>query len=314
MRTMAKTALLGRRIAAAAALAGVAAFAAGCGSGGSSSSSGSGSLSLLMSDAPPNLGNVTAVNVTVTKIEVHPGDGTETTDPATDTKWKTVWQGSQTFNLLSLANVTDLTKLPLLVNRGTLSAGHYDSLRMIIAANSATITVNGQTQPLTVPSGSESGLKSKKFDIANSTDTVLLLDFNVAQSVHQTGNGTFMLKPVIDLAPVTLTASVTGKVVDSTGAPMSALVNIKDASGAVVGSSITTVTGTATSPSPTDGVFAVHGLPSGSYTVEVSATGFTTMDQPETLMAPNTTDAGSLTLTAATGTNTGTNTTPPTGP
>ena len=52
------------------------------GSGGSSS--GNGSLSVLMSDAPPNLGNVTAVNVTVTKVEVHPGDGTETGDTSTD--------------------------------------------------------------------------------------------------------------------------------------------------------------------------------------------------------------------------------------
>jgi uncharacterized protein DUF4382/carboxypeptidase family protein len=305
---MVQTALSGRRVVAAAALAGMAAFAAGCGSGGSSSGSG-GSLSLLMSDAPPNLGNVTAVNVTVTKVEVHPGDGTETTDPATDTNWKTVWQGSQTYNLLSLANVADLSKLPLIVNRGSLSAGHYDSLRMTIDdgksdANGPTITVNGQTQPLTVPSGSQSGLKSKKFDIASSQDTVLLLDFDVAKSVLQTGSGTYMLKPVIELAPATLTASVTGEVVDSTGAPMSALVNVKDASGAVVGSSITTVTGTASAPSATDGVFAVHGLPSGSYTVEVSATGFTTMDQPETLMAPNTTNAGNLTLTAASGTST----------
>ena len=135
------------RQAAVVALAGfVAVTAAGCGGGGSTSANGS--LSVAMSDAPPNLGNVTAVNVTVTKVEVHAGDGTETGDTSTDTKWKTCWQGSpRTFNLLSLANVTDVTQLPLIVDRNSLPAGHYDQLRLIIDPTSATITVSGQTQP-----------------------------------------------------------------------------------------------------------------------------------------------------------------------
>ena len=173
-----------------------------------------------MSDAPPNLGNVTAVNVTVTKVEVHPGNGTETTDTSNDPSWRTCWQGSRQFNLLSLANVTDVTNLPLIVDRNSLPAGTYDQLRLIIDPSSATITVNGQTQPLTVPSGGQTGLKSKKFDITRSTNTVLLLDFNVAQSVTQQGNGSYQIKPVIDIDPLTGTGSVSGKVVDASGAPM----------------------------------------------------------------------------------------------
>ena len=150
---MTKKSLFDRRGAAVAALAGLVAItAAGCGGSGGSSS-GNGSLSVLMSDAPPNLGNVTAVNVTVTKVEVHPGDGTETGDTSTDPSWKTCWQGSRTFNLLSLANKVNVTDLPLIVDRNSLTAGHYDQLRMVIDPASATITVNGQTQPLSVPSG-----------------------------------------------------------------------------------------------------------------------------------------------------------------
>jgi len=290
---MTKKIVFDRRGMAMVALTGLVAITAGCGSGGSSL--GNGSLSVAMSDAPPNLGNVSAVNVTVTKVEVHPGDGTETGDTSTDPSWKTVWQGSRTFNLLSLANVPDPTQLPLIVDRNSLPAGHYDQLRMIIDPNSPTITVNGQTQPLTVPSGSQTGLKSKKFDIASKQDTVLLLDFNVAKSVTLQGSGTYQLKPVIDIDPLTLTASVTGKVVNTSGAAMSALVNVKDAAGNVVGSSITTV---GTTPSATDGVFAVHGLPSGSYTLDVEATGYTTVNQPVTLTAPSTMNAGSVTLTA----------------
>ena len=293
---MTKKSLFDRRGAAVAALAGLVAItAAGCGGSGGSSS-GNGSLSVLMSDAPPNLGNVTAVNVTVTKVEVHPGDGTETGDTSTDPSWKTCWQGSRTFNLLSLANKVNVTDLPLIVDRNSLTAGHYDQLRMVIDPASATITVNGQTQPLSVPSGGESGLKSKKFDITRSTNTVLLLDFNVAKSVTQQGNGSYQLKPIIDVDPLTGTGSVSGKVVDSvSGAPMSALVNVKDASGNIVGSSVTTV---GTTASPTDGVFAVHGLLPETYTLEVSATSYTTATMTSPLLVQGqTTDVGNVKLT-----------------
>src|SRR5438445_493607 len=285
---MTKKRFSSRQAAAIAALAGlVAVAAAGCGGGSTSSN---GSLSVAMSDAPPNLGDVSAVNVTVTKLEVHPGDGTETGDTSTDNKWKTCWQGSRTFNLLTLANVTDVTNLPLIVDRNSLPAGHYDQLRMIISNDPSltTITVNGSTQPLTVPSGGQTGLKSKKFDITRSTNTVLLLDFNVAQSVTLQGNGSYQIKPIIDIDPLTGTGSVSGKVVDASGAPMGALVNVKDASGTVVGSSITLAA---------DGVFAVHGLLPATYTLEVSATGKTTTTKTTPLLVQGqTTDVGSVTL------------------
>jgi hypothetical protein len=310
-------ALSGRRVAGALSLVGLAAFtAAGCG-GGSSSGTGSGQFTVLMADAPPNLGNVTEVNVTVSKVEVHPsasgssastqqanqppgggqsanpGAGSNAANQAQAGAWKTVFQGSQTFNLLTLANVKDVTTLPHLVDGG-LSAGHYDQLRLIV--DSATIKADGQTYPLTIPSGGNTGLKTLPFDVASKQDTVLLLDFDVAQSVTKTGNGQYMLHPVIRLAPVTLTASLAGKVVDAAGAPMGAQVTVKDAGGNVVGSSITSVSSPAAA---TDGEFAIHGIPSGTYTLEVAAQGYTTATQSVTLTAPNMTDTGSVTLTAA---------------
>jgi hypothetical protein len=273
----------GRRTTAAAALVVLANLAAaGCGGSGSGSGSGSGQLTVLMADAPPSLAGVTAVNVTVSQVEVHTSSG----------GWQTVFQGSKTFNLLALANVQDVTTLPHLVDGG-LAPGHYDQLRLVVA--SGTIGVNGQTQPLVIPSGANTGLKALPFDVASRQDTVLLLDFDVAQSVTLQGDGTYKLQPVIRLAPVTQTASVTGKIVDGSGAPMSAQVTLKDTTGAVVAMSITTV---GASPSPTDGVFAVHGLPSGNYTLEVAAAGMPTVDQPVTLTAPAMTDAGNVLMTA----------------
>jgi hypothetical protein len=281
----------GRQAAAVAAL-GLAALMAGCGGGGGSAS-GSGQLSVLMGDAPLSLTGVSAVNVTISKVEVHGGSSVDATGTGTDSSWKTVWQGSQTFNLLALANVKDMTTLPHIVDRGSLPAGHYNQLRMIVS--SGNIVVNGTPQPLVIPSGGNTGLKALPFDVASRQDTVLFLDFDLSQSVNLQGDGTYKLQPVIRLAPVTLTASVTGKIVNASGAPLAAQVDVKDASGTVVATSLTTVAATT---SPNDGVFAVHGLPSGSYTLEVSATGYTTATQPVTLTAPDTMDAGSVSLTA----------------
>src|SRR5207244_802146 len=138
-----------------------------------------------------------------------------------------------------LANVTDVTTLPRLVDGG-LAPGHYDQLRIVV--DSGTIVASGQTRPLVIPSGANTGLKALPFDVASQQDTVLLLDFDVAQSVNLQGDGTYKLQPVIRLAPITL-ASVTGKVVNGTGAPMAAQVTLKDGAGAVVATSVTSTTG-----------------------------------------------------------------------
>jgi hypothetical protein len=277
------------RQAAVAALAGLVALTTvGCGSSGSSS--GSGQLSVLMADAPPNLGGkVTAVNVTVTKVEVHSGTDTSTQSGS----WKTVSQGAKSFNLLDLANQPDMTKLPHIVDSG-LPAGHYNQLRLVVDPANCNIVVDGVQHPLVIPSGANTGLKALPFDIASQQDTVLLLDFDVAQSVNLQGDGTYKLQPVIRLSPVTL-ASVTGKIVDNTGAPMAAQVTLKDGAGVPVATSITSAS---VPPVDTDGVFAIHAIPSGTYTLEVAAQGYTTATAPVTLTAPNLTDAGTVTLTA----------------
>jgi hypothetical protein len=277
------------------ALAGLAVVGgAGCGSGGSS---GSGQLTVLMADAPP--AGVKEVNVTVTKVEVHSGGTVDGSGQETGGAWKTVFEGQQTFNLLALANVQNPDALPHIVDRGTLPAGRYTQLRLIVAPNGATIKLaDDSVQPLVIPSGSNSGLKALPFDIKSQQDTVLLLDFDVAQSVNLLGDGTYKLTPVIRVAPVTLTGTVSGNVVDgTTSAPMAATVNLKDAGGNVVAGTVTTVSGT-TPPAATDGVFAIHGVASGSYTLEVSAPNHTTVTQSVTVTAPNATDAGSVTLAA----------------
>lgn len=273
------------------ALAGLVGLTAGCGSGGSSS--GSGQLTVLMADAPP--AGVKAVNVTVTAVDVHSG-GSNSSGQDTGS-WKTVFTGSQSFDLLTLANVQNPDALPHIVDRGKLPAGHYTQLRLIIDPSNATITLaDGSVHPLVVPSGGNSGLKALPFDIASQQDTVLLLDFDVAQSINVQGDGTYKLTPVIRVAPMTLTGSVVGNVVDqASSTPVAAQVDLKDAGGNVVATTFTTVSNP---PAAGDGGFAIHGVASGTYTLEVSAPSHTTATPTVNVTAPDTTDAGSVPLAA----------------
>jgi len=65
--------------------------------------------------------------------------------------------------------------------------------------------VEGEKHKLTVPSGTQSGLKlTKGFTITADNETVLFLDFDAQKSVHKTGNGKYKMKPtikILDTAP-----------------------------------------------------------------------------------------------------------------
>jgi hypothetical protein len=176
-------------------------------------------------------------------------------------------------------------------------AGHYTQLRLIVQSASM-VMEDGRTVPLVIPSGANTGLKVLSFDVPRNSQTVLLLDFDVAQSVNLQGDGTYKLEPVLRLAPASQTATFTGKVVDGAGAPVDdAQVTLKTAAGTIVAASLTSVSDPADPVK--DGVFAIHGLPSGTYTCEVTAQGFAPTTQSVTLIAPNTNDVGNVTLTAA---------------
>ncbi|MDP4263584.1 MAG: DUF4382 domain-containing protein [Bacteroidota bacterium] len=57
--------------------------------------------------------------------------------------------------------------------------------------------MDSTTYPLTIPSGSESGLKIKLAKPLHATLDSLVIDFDAALSILQTGNGDYKLKPVL---------------------------------------------------------------------------------------------------------------------
>lgn len=97
------------------------------------------------------------------------------------------------YNLLALQNGLDT-----LVAQGTVPTGMLKEIRLMLGSNNS-IKVNGQVYPLTIPSGSESGLKIKvNKKLAAPLDS-LLIDFDAALSIHQDGTGDYKLRPVLHI-------------------------------------------------------------------------------------------------------------------
>jgi hypothetical protein len=97
------------------------------------------------------------------------------------------------YNLLGLQNGVDT-----LLAVGTIPTNVVKEIRFVLGTTNS-IKVGGIVYPLTIPGGSESGLKIKVNKQLNGTLDSLLIDFDAALSIHQTGAGAYQLKPVLKL-------------------------------------------------------------------------------------------------------------------
>jgi hypothetical protein len=112
---------------------------------------------------------------------------------ANDDEWvslNNVKRGS--YDLLELVNDRDT-----MLADAELNSGKIEQIRLVLGPNNY-VKANGATFKLETPSAQQSGLKLNIHQEVNG-DIIykLLLDFDVAKSIHKTGNGKFMLKPVI---------------------------------------------------------------------------------------------------------------------
>lgn len=160
------------------------------------------------------------------------------------------WQslGSVTtgpIDLLTLINDNDT-----LLADAEINTGRVQQIRLILGNNNY-VMVDGQRHDLTTPSAQQSGLKINIHqDVNEGVLYKLLLDFDVARSVHQTGNGRYMLKPVIRATMEAQGGSIRGFVT-----PDSIVTSVF----AIQGTD--TVAGTLTS----SGAYSLRGLTAGSY-------------------------------------------------
>ena len=107
--------------------------------------------------------------------------------------WRSFDTHAGIYNLLGLQNGVDT-----LLAVGTIPSNVVKEIRFILG-NENSIKINGVVYPLTIPSGSESGLKIKIDKKLNGNLDSLLIDFDAALSIVQEGNGEYHLKPVLKL-------------------------------------------------------------------------------------------------------------------
>jgi hypothetical protein len=138
-------------------------------------------IQLRMTDAPAAYDEV---NVDLQQVNIKFSGDT--------TKWMTMNTRPGIYDLLKLQNGVDT-----LIADGTYPAGSVKEIRLVLGSNN-TIKLNGVSYPLTIPSGSESGLKIKVNKKVSAPIETLLIDFDALLSVHNESNG-FKLRPVIKL-------------------------------------------------------------------------------------------------------------------
>jgi hypothetical protein len=144
---------------------------------------GRGTLVLKITDAPGEF-NISEALVTMSEVRVHYAGINETN---TTGEWITIVNESQTFDLIQLENVTEL------FGEANLSAGWYTQIRLYV--EQALVTIDGVQHDLEI---SPQHIKLiRPWKIVDGETLVLILDFDIQKSIHQTGNDRYKMKPTI---------------------------------------------------------------------------------------------------------------------
>ncbi len=138
-----------------------------------------GTLYMAVTDAAVNMGNVSAVNMTVDKIYLH----------SQAQGWVTVSQESQTFNLLALK----AAKKAILATKIDVQPDSYDQVWLHVTG--VKVTESGRVKEAVLPSS------DVKMDIylkvlANATSTATI-DVVADESLHKTAKGEMIFAPVL---------------------------------------------------------------------------------------------------------------------
>ncbi len=235
----------------------------------SSPSSGNSTLSVAMMDAPfrTSGGTVTAVNVAIAKVELM-GSGQP--------------QVLATFSPSKLINLLDYQTSPLTLGTTQIAPGQYQQLRLVLdtsSANNTSVVVNGTTYPLTIPSatgaggfknststdnGDGAGTSGIKVNIGLNAQAGQIygyvIDFNAAESIVETGNLAFTMKPVLVATAQNIAGSISGTVKNNAGTAVSNAEVVAEQNGQAVNSGVTDANGN----------FTINVLPAGSYTLVIN--------------------------------------------
>ncbi|TCZ74513.1 DUF4382 domain-containing protein [Flaviaesturariibacter aridisoli] len=202
----------------------------------SASGNSTGRLEVFLTDAP---GNFDSVFIDVQDVRVN-----YSSDSLNG--WQSLGSGARgPVNLLQLVNDRDT-----LLGASDITTGRIEQIRLLLGSNNY-VVAGGQRYNLETPSAQQSGLKLNIHqDVVEGTTYRLVLDFDAGRSIHQTGNGRYMLKPVIRTTLQATGGGLRGFVTPAT---------VRTAVYALQGTD--TVAGTFTS----SGAWTLRGLSAGSY-------------------------------------------------
>lgn len=159
------------------------------------------------------------------------------------------------YNLLTLVNDKDTVLADAEIASGTIK-----EIRLVLGDNNWVVTNAGDSIKLQTPSGQSSGVKLKiNMPVSEGILYKLLLDFDVAKSIHEAGNaGKYILKPVIRTVLEAQGGSIQGVVLP-----------------AVVPSAVLVLNGTDTVASTYSGIggaYLLKGLSAGTYALHYIST------------------------------------------
>ena len=193
-------------------------------------------VEVWLTDAP---GDFQEVNIDLQGVEIH----------SNETDNERGWQGLEVtpavYDLLKLTNGEET-----LLGDIELPGGRLSQIRLKLGDNN-TVKVDDQLFPLSTPSAQQSGLKVQIHEIlAEGITYKIVLDFDAAKSVVESGNQSYSLKPVIRALTKAQDGAIKGMV--SPAATVSIIVMSGE-------ETITTTT------SNEEGEFLVRGLQAGDY-------------------------------------------------
>ena len=133
-------------------------------------------------------------------------------------------------------------------------AGTIQQVRLVLNTTGNRVIVDGTSYDLTTPSGQTSGVKLNLHDnLTAGIAYTLKLDFDAAKSIVLTGNGKYILKPVIRAYSDAVSGALTGMVTPVLSYPKVYAITGTDTVGTIADAS---------------GKFYFSGLAAGTYNVE----------------------------------------------
>ena len=145
-------------------------------------------LRINLTDAP--IDELDSVYVDIREVNVKLGDDTLTTG-SDESGWQNIAVNQGIYDLLSYQDGLDT-----LLASGTVPTGYLKEIRLVLGNNNSVVDSFGVSHPLTIPSGSSSGLKIKVNRPLTGPVDSLLIDFDAALSITNEASG-YKLRPVI---------------------------------------------------------------------------------------------------------------------